>query len=884
MPRPSIIMRLSRGSRVGVYEIGALIGQGGMGVVYQAVDTRLNRPVAVKVLAADVANAAARRRFQREAETASSLNHPHIVTVYDAGEIEGRQYLVTEWLDGGTLRDWLSSGSRSWRASVELLIGVADALAAAHQAGILHRDIKPENILLTKTGYAKLADFGLAKLQVETLPDAVTRSEWSQTRPGSLIGTIAYMSPEQAEGRALDARSDVFSFGLVLYEALGGRRPFDRNSEIDLLHAIVHDEPPPLPPVVPEPLRRVVEKILEKAPDERYQSMRDVVVDLRRTVRRTIDHGDPSVRRRTSRWLVAAAVTVLVPVVTWFVAGRRAPAAPPPEYSPLTTFADSVTSPALSPDGGMLAMVRANSAFSTAPAEIFVKHLPDGEVRQLTNDGLPKWQPAFAPDGKRIAYHTSTDGKMLDTWIVPVDGGRAQLFAKNASGVTWIPPSVVTQAERIVFSEFTGHGFQMSVVAADENGGRRRTVYLPPEDGMAHRSALSPDGRWLLVVEMDARSWLPCRLVPFDASTRGAAVGPAGSMCTRAAWSPDGQWMFFSANTGKGYHTWRQRFPDGTPQQLTFGATEEDEISVDPDGRSFVAAIGNRQSTVWLHDASGDRQLTSEGFAFLPTISPDGAKVYYLVENGNSRGLLTGGLWSVDIASQRRRRLFPQFDVLYYSVSNDGRTVVFTGTDDHGQNGVWVGAVDEASTPRAVTRANALLVLFGAANEVVFSDADFIYRIGDTGGDPRKVSLIPRLHAFSVSPDGRWLSAAEGPSPETRNALMLYPMAGGEPRLICRCYPPPNIADGPEPPPISWSPDGKFMYVKFEDSTFAIPLRPRQLLPDIPATGWPSKTSIAAMPGARLVSQHPVFPGQDPDTYAYMQVTAHQNIYRVPLR
>src|SRR5262249_49366385 len=239
------------GRRVGAYEVQAPLGTGGMGVVYRALDTNLNRPVAIKFLSEELATPTARRRFQREAQTASSLNHPHILTVHDAGEFEGRQYLVTEFVDGGTLRDWVQRGGHDWRQTIELLIGVADGLATAHEAGILHRDIKPENILITKSGYAKLADFGLAKLAEQSDPDQAETVTDLRTRPGAVVGTAAYMSPEQARGQAVDARSDVFSFGAVLYEALAGHRAFAGSSDVDVLHAVVHDIAPSLTPPLP---------------------------------------------------------------------------------------------------------------------------------------------------------------------------------------------------------------------------------------------------------------------------------------------------------------------------------------------------------------------------------------------------------------------------------------------------------------------------------------------------------------------------------------------------------------------------------------------------------------------------------------------------------
>src|SRR5690349_5722427 len=212
-------MSLHLGTQLGSYEITALLGKGGMGEVWRARDKKLGREVAIKILPDNLVDAAARRRFQREAQMASSLNHPHILTVYDAGESEGRQYLVTEYIDGGTLRDWVKAEKRTWRQTVELLTGVADGLAAAHAAGILHRDIKPANILVAKNGYAKVADFGLAKLTEDTprAEDTLTMAD-AETRPGVVVGTVAYMSPEQASGKPLDHRSDIFSFGVLLYE------------------------------------------------------------------------------------------------------------------------------------------------------------------------------------------------------------------------------------------------------------------------------------------------------------------------------------------------------------------------------------------------------------------------------------------------------------------------------------------------------------------------------------------------------------------------------------------------------------------------------------------------------------------------------------------
>ena len=323
---PESSAAIAIGTQLGAYRIETILGEGGMGVVYRALDTKLNRPVAVKFLSDDLADAASRRRFQREAQTASSLNHPHILTVHDAGEVDGRQYLVTEFVDGGTLRDWARAEKRGWAQIVELLVGVADGLAAAHEAGILHRDIKPANILVAKNGYAKLADFGLAKLAGGSDGEITHTATGQATGPGLAIGTVAYMSPEQAAGKPLDARSDIFSFGVVLYELLAGQRPFVGANDLEAMQNIIHGMPQPLSAEIPVGLRGVVEKALEKDPAHRYQSMRDMVVDLRRLMRPSGETTAPvaPARRRIAWALVAATVVLLIAGIAAWKLGPRA--------------------------------------------------------------------------------------------------------------------------------------------------------------------------------------------------------------------------------------------------------------------------------------------------------------------------------------------------------------------------------------------------------------------------------------------------------------------------------------------------------------------------------------------------------------------------------
>jgi Tol biopolymer transport system component len=391
-------VELAAGTVVDHYRIDSVLGRGGMGVVYRATDTKLTRPVAVKFLAAAVPDPNVRRRFAREAETTSGLNHPHIVTVLDVGEHDGAPFIVSELVDGGTLEEWAAKHrSRSWRQSVELLTGVADALAAAHATGVLHRDVKPGNILIGSNGYAKLADFGLAKL---VGGDGAARAASRNTRVGIVVGTVAYMSPEQAAGEPLDARSDVFSFGIVLYELLAGRRPFAAANELEVLKEIQHASPPPLPEAVPETVRAIVEKALEKAPAERYQTMQDLVVDLKRVTRKHSGAqaaGSIAVERRRARALTLTAGALAV---------------------------------------ALLAALMPAALHLLEPAAE-----PARQVRfEIAVPGLEQNGLAVSPAGDRIAYTASVDG-VRQIWLRALDSLIARPLAgtENALGIFWSP-------------------------------------------------------------------------------------------------------------------------------------------------------------------------------------------------------------------------------------------------------------------------------------------------------------------------------------------------------------------------------------------------------------------------------------------------------------
>ena len=876
----SSVTAFTVGREIGSYRIESQVGEGGMGVVYKALDTRLNRPVAVKLLSDNLADAAARRRFQREAQTASSLNHPHILTVYDAGELDGRQYLVTEYIDGGTLSEWSKSGKRTWREIVELSTGVADGLATAHEAKILHRDIKLANVLVMKSGYAKLADFGLAKLveELPTLSEAKTLTDApaGRTQEGVIVGTVAYMSPEQAQGKIIDARSDIFSFGVVLYELLALRRPFEGSSNFETLQKVINEAPPPLGEQVPVPLRALVEKALKKDPEKRYQSMREMVVDLRALTR-----GSERRSRSAARYLVAVAALLLTAAAgTWYLLAPKSPVAIPSEFVQITNFSDYATAPAISRDGSMVAFFRGGSYF-LGTGQVYVKLLSSGESRQLTDDPNRKYDVVFTPDGSRVAY-TVQDRVTLtwDTWTAPVLGGAPSRLMQNAAGLSWFAP------DRIVFSEImAGTALHMGVVTARETRAEEREIYFPPhERAMAHYSYPSPDQRSLLIVEMDrVQDWQRCRLIPMDGTTSGEPVGPPGA-CTAAGWSPDGKWMYFNMEVNGSTHLWRERFPRGVPEQITFGPTDEQGLAVAPDGKSLIASIGVRQSSVWLKDATGDHRLPVEGSASQPTFSSDGRRLYFLVKKANSADSIE--LWSRDLASGKSDPVLTGQKIVDYDISPDQKNIVFT-VRTGGATEVYMAAVDRGSAPHLLTK-DGDGVSFAGPTDVVFRQLGekngYLARIHTDGTGLKRVMEAPISGKMgNTSPDGEWATAGGLTDFQKTPGTYAVSLRDGSRRAICTgaCV-------------VKWTLDGKVLFVTLGRApadernslstpgrTLVIPLPSGLAAAAIPEGGFSAASD--EFPGIQVIRQEQISPVFDANTYAYTTAEFQGNLFRIPL-
>lgn len=880
-------MPLTAGSRIGSFIIHAPLGAGGMGEVYLAEDARLQRRVALKVIAPALAtDPTAGKRLLREARAAATLDHPNICTVYEVGEADGRSFIAMQYVDGGTLADRLKQAPLELAAALSIGAQIANALAEAHRHGIVHRDVKPQNVMLSAANHATVLDFGLAKAAAAGGVASQTATEL--TEAGVVSGTLSYMSPEQARAEELDERSDVFSFGILVYELVARDHPFAHDAWADTLAAILTSDPRPIPSAIPSELRRILRKCLEKDRSRRYQSMRDVAIDLENLAR---DMSHPGVealpaaaapalgqsRPRSKTWGIGAAAIAVGAVVAasfWWRAETLTPAQS--GYEAITDFTDSATAPALSPDGRMVTFIRGGSWFMTTTGQIYVKMLPNGEAIKLTDDPRPKFGPVFSSDGSRVAYtaigRDSDAATSWDTWTVPISGGTPVRLLANAAGLSWLDP------RHVLFSEIqSGATVHMGLVTATADRRDARPIYLPAhERGMAHFSFPSPDRAWLLVVEMGPLGTFDrCRLLPFDGSSPGLQVGPAGA-CEAAAWSRDQRWMYFTAEVDGRSHLWRQRFPDGVVEPVTSsGVAEEQGVAVAPDGQSLITSIGVRQSSLWLHSAAGERLLSPEGFASQPTLSADGTRLYYLLRRAAAGGVVE--LRVMNLATQKSDRVLPDFSVVDYAVSHDEAKVAVTVRGADGALEIWVAALDRRTAPRRVVHGGDH-VAFGKDGDLVFRSIEghlnFITRIGLDGQNRVRLSEMHVVDVYGTSPDGQWVILV-GRFNDERFGVMVLPVYGGEPRVVCntRCSP-------------MWSPDQASLYIAIDGETTSpvtiVPLQRGQAFPEFPVTA-DGLSAWRTLPTARTVERPTSIPGLDESTYVITRVEERRNLFRVPL-
>jgi len=623
---------------------------------------------------------------------------------------------------------------------------------------------------------------------------------------------------------------------------------------------------PPCPARTPAKVRELLRQCLRKDPASRLSTIREA--------RQAIERARRGGNRRLAG-AIAAGVVVALAIGT-ALSFRRAEHLPDrSDWVQLTKFPDPVSQPALSPDGRMLAFVRGPRT-TYGLGQIYVKKLPDGEPVELTHDNLRKVGPAFSPDGLQIAYTVVDPQFNWDTWMVPVAGGDPQPWLRNAAGLTWAGQRL------LLFSEIKVH-YPMGIVTARDDRTIARDVYFPRnERGMATRSRASPDGKWAVVAEMAASGdWDRCRVVPIDGGSLGWQVGPPRAPSSFGAWSRDGKWIYLTSKAGGLFHIWRQRFPDGQPQQFTSGITEEEGVAMAPDGRSLITAVALESSTLWIHDARGERQISVlEGNAAYPKFSRDGKRLYYRVVKavpivGTKRD--PGEVWVADVESGYSDRVAPGFEPLEYDISRDGRQIAMQIMDGEGKPRLWVAPVDRSSAPRMIPGVEGLAPLFGPAGDIFFRHVEgpssFVYRVRPDGTGLRKAFEQPAFYAAHISPDGRWIRTW-GPAPGYLNSVsQLVPLDGGRPVVVGS-----NMVT-------VWSASGDSVWLSAgavpDGRTYIVPLHGGKL-PPIPEGGYHSEKEVAALPGAIRLDAEGA-PGPSLGTYAFERHTIQRNLYRVPV-
>jgi serine/threonine protein kinase/Tol biopolymer transport system component len=650
------------GQTIGHYCVLERLGEGGMGVVWKARDVRLDRLVAIKMLPPERTRDPDRRaRFIREARAASALNHPNIITIHEIGSEGDVDFLVMELISGKTLDHLTPAGGMRLGDALKYGVQIADALAAAHRAGIVHRDLKPGNIMVTESGLAKVLDFGLAKLTEPAIgADDATRTlraDGPVTAEGIAVGTYAYMSPEQAEGRKVDARSDIFSFGIVLYHMLTGRNPFQKASRLATLSAIAGEELKPLgevAPGAPPELERVVARCLRKDPEYRFQHMDDLKVALRE-LKEESDSGKlatlaPAQRRQNRKvlWAAAAVLFAVAAGAFYFTRQQSVPAVAHPLVR-LTSDAGLSFEPALSRDGTLLAF--ASDRSGAGNLDIWVKQTAGGEPVRVTRDMADAHQPSFSPDGSKIVFRSERGRGGI--YVIPalggdarklVDGGRSPLFSPDGS---WI-----------AYWENVQNGNQMAIFILPSTGGTPRQLAADFQFAQAPfwvgdsrhlaflggaRYADSPD---LWVTPIDGGAPVKTGLQAARAA-RNLVVGQgpgSGATLTKG----DSVHFIFPARSGDSVNLWKAPLSprtwqvDGPLERITFGSADESAPSLASDGRLAFAAMASN-SDVWSLPVDTDRarvtgelaRLTTDPATdFYPTVSYNGRRVAFLSARG----------------------------------------------------------------------------------------------------------------------------------------------------------------------------------------------------------------------------------------------------------
>jgi serine/threonine protein kinase len=646
---------IASGSRIGPYEIVAWLGAGGMGVVYRAHDSRLGREVAIKLIPESLAADETRlRRFEQEARSAGQLNHPNIVAVHDIGVHSGAPYIVTELLEGESLRSRLEGGALPARKAVDYARQTAAGLAAAHDKGIVHRDIKPDNLFITTDGRVKILDFGIAKLTTPADSAAGRTGLPTETAEGMVVGTTGYMSPEQVRGEAVDARSDIFSVGTVLHEMLTGRPAFARETAAETMAAILKEDPrEPLPANVPPALERIVSRCLEKARETRYQSARDLAFGLEvlsDTGARAVP-ATATVQPRRPRIAIGAGIVGLIVVAAlaiWLARGRT----PQPLENPLanahfslfTDWPGTEGGAAISPDGKFVAF----AADRDGEFDLFLSQVGTRNYQNLTRDIPPLSGPnimrvlGFSGDGADVWFTDGGDAS-LPKWLIPLSGGTPRAFlGKGPTAPSWSPDD----RRLVYFINGNGDPFYL----ADRTGADARPLLVNAVDFFAksahsHNPVWSADGQWIYFVHGLTPSDLNVWRVRSSGGTPEQLTTLPGPVNYVAPIGP--RTLLYTAKTedGLGPWLWWLDVETKVTQRVTSGLEHYSSVSASLDGRRVVATVENRTSTLWsvpiLERQAEERDVQPYPMKSTRGLAPrfGNGSLFYLSASGSGDGL-----------------------------------------------------------------------------------------------------------------------------------------------------------------------------------------------------------------------------------------------------
>ncbi|HVP48382.1 MAG TPA: protein kinase, partial [Bryobacteraceae bacterium] len=619
------------------YQITEKLGEGGMGVVWKARDTHLDRFVALKTLAAEkLSDPERKRRFVQEAKAASALNHPNIVHIYDIADADGVQFIAMEYVAGKTLDQLIGRKGLRLNEALKYAIQIADALAKAHAAGIIHRDLKPSNIMVTENGLVKVLDFGLAKLG-EAAPGelgetaTVRAPEGPNTEEGTIVGTIAYMSPEQAEGKKVDARSDIFSFGSVLYEMVTGRRAFHGDSKLSTLSAILKDDPKPVSgilPDVPRDLEKIISHCLRKDPDRRFQHMADVKTLLDELKEESdsgkltgITAGGTPRRKPRLPWALAGTAVLLATTGLWLWLLHPTPHAIP-KTVPLTSYPGWQGTPAFSPDGKQVAFTWNGEKEDNF--DIYVKLVDAGTPLRLTSNPADESSPAWSPDARYIAFCRSVSGH-AEIWMIPSLGGAERKLAESVSCdlMSWSPDGkFLALIDRSAPREPVGI-FLLSV----ETGDKQRVTSPPSGYSGDAAPRFSPDGKTLAFARFHSTLSGDVYVLPVVAGGRPAGEPRRLTFEERLVWgldwTADGRKIVYSSGQVGSTNLWMIPASGGTPEPVAIAGQNAENPSVAHLGNRLLYQRDLFDSNIWRIPGPNSSDQKSEASRLIASTQVD---------------------------------------------------------------------------------------------------------------------------------------------------------------------------------------------------------------------------------------------------------------------